>query len=282
MAELKARGYTAISLDRLHDAQNNVGTPLPAKPIVLTFDDGYANVLTNAHPLLACQWIGPTPSIWSPTASVGATNGSSPKASPATPLLTRAQIAEMQTYSGVAFEAHTLTHPKLAEIDPECGAARDRRRQRSPGANAGKSRPPLLLPLRQPQRPCRRMRARRRLSDRDHHRLRSRVAPNPTTRCACRASRSTTSRRFRSPTDPGRSISAGAWKQGKISGSRSLFTDIRALSTNVPLPASARYAELTAMATVTSQPKGCVATAQNVLAGTAASRRGESEARWVA
>ncbi len=48
---LREQGYTSISLRDLvyHLAQ---GTPLPPKPIVLTFDDGYADNYTNAFPLL--------------------------------------------------------------------------------------------------------------------------------------------------------------------------------------------------------------------------------------
>lgn len=48
---LKANGFTAISLADLHDHLSQ-GKPLPPKPIVLTFDDGYRNIYTDAFPLL--------------------------------------------------------------------------------------------------------------------------------------------------------------------------------------------------------------------------------------
>ena len=118
MRELKARGYEAITLDRLHDAQNGIGAPLPRKPIVLTFDDGYENVLTNAHPILTeMNW---PYTVYLVTDRIGGRNEwVIPEGFEATPLLSLAQIAEMRAYAGVAFEAHTATHPKLAEIAPD-------------------------------------------------------------------------------------------------------------------------------------------------------------------
>ena len=121
MAELKARGYEAIGLDQLRDAQTGVGAALPKKPIVLTFDDGYENVLANAHPVLAAlHW---PYTVYLVTDRIGGRNEwVEPEGFTATPLLNWAQIAEMQTYPGVTFEAHTATHPKLAEIDPPTAA----------------------------------------------------------------------------------------------------------------------------------------------------------------
>ena len=48
---LSDAGYNAISLDQLRDYVYN-GTPLPAKPIVLTFDDGYLSNYADAFPVL--------------------------------------------------------------------------------------------------------------------------------------------------------------------------------------------------------------------------------------
>lgn len=48
---LQEQGYTTISLrDLIYHLTR--GTPLPPKPIVLTFDDGYADQYENAFPLL--------------------------------------------------------------------------------------------------------------------------------------------------------------------------------------------------------------------------------------
>lgn len=48
---LKANGYTTIFMDELI-AYTKGGTPLPEKPIVLSFDDGYYNNYLYAFPLL--------------------------------------------------------------------------------------------------------------------------------------------------------------------------------------------------------------------------------------
>jgi peptidoglycan/xylan/chitin deacetylase (PgdA/CDA1 family) len=48
---LKERGYHVVTLDALLGFLAN-GTPLPAKPVILTFDDGYTDNYTYAYPLL--------------------------------------------------------------------------------------------------------------------------------------------------------------------------------------------------------------------------------------
>ena len=51
MEYLKARGYTAVSVEQLADYVQN-GTALPEKPVMITLDDGYLNNLTDALPIL--------------------------------------------------------------------------------------------------------------------------------------------------------------------------------------------------------------------------------------
>ncbi len=46
---LKKNGYTTITMQDLYDAWND-GKPLPAKPVILTFDDGYEEMYTNVLP----------------------------------------------------------------------------------------------------------------------------------------------------------------------------------------------------------------------------------------
>lgn len=52
LAALKEAGYESVSFEDLI-SYVEAGTPLPAKPIVITFDDGYTNNYTEAYPLLA-------------------------------------------------------------------------------------------------------------------------------------------------------------------------------------------------------------------------------------
>jgi peptidoglycan/xylan/chitin deacetylase (PgdA/CDA1 family) len=51
MAALARRGYRAVTLTQAYDHWEK-GAPLPGKPIVLTFDDGYRNVYENGFPIL--------------------------------------------------------------------------------------------------------------------------------------------------------------------------------------------------------------------------------------
>ena len=48
---LKEQGYTAVRLTDIYETLL-VGKPLPARPIVLTFDDGYKDAYTHVLPLL--------------------------------------------------------------------------------------------------------------------------------------------------------------------------------------------------------------------------------------
>jgi len=116
MRMLKRSGYTPITFGQMADAQ--AGTLiLPPKPVLLTFDDGYVNLKTNVHPLLAKLNFPYT--VFLVSECVGKTNdwvaaeGYDP-----TPLLSWGDIAEMQRGSHVSFEAHTATHPKLSSLSP--------------------------------------------------------------------------------------------------------------------------------------------------------------------
>jgi len=51
LSYLKEAGYTSITLDDLLYALTN-GRSLPSRPVILTFDDGYADNYENAFPLL--------------------------------------------------------------------------------------------------------------------------------------------------------------------------------------------------------------------------------------
>ncbi len=51
LAYLKEQGYETVVMQDLLDYVEK-GAPLPEKPVLLTFDDGYYNNLAHAHPLL--------------------------------------------------------------------------------------------------------------------------------------------------------------------------------------------------------------------------------------
>jgi peptidoglycan/xylan/chitin deacetylase (PgdA/CDA1 family) len=116
MRMLARDGYTPITFGRLAAARAG-GEPLPPRPVLLTFDDGYANLKTNVHPLL--RGMGFPYTVFLVSERVGGANdwvaaeGYAP-----TPLLTWGEIVGMQAEGGVAFEAHTATHPRLADLAP--------------------------------------------------------------------------------------------------------------------------------------------------------------------
>ena len=114
MRMLKRMGYTPIAFKTLAAARAGTES-LPPKPVLLTFDDGYANLRQNVHPIL--RELGFVYTVFLVSEKVGKTNdwverdGYEP-----TPLLSWAEIEEMQSEGGVEFEAHTATHPHLGDI----------------------------------------------------------------------------------------------------------------------------------------------------------------------
>ena len=101
MQYLRDAGYHAITLDDLLYYLTQ-GTPLPDKPVILTFDDGYADNYSNAFPLL--QRYGITAHFFVITDFV---NAQDPE------YATWPQIEEMAA-GGQLFGSHSRDHPALA------------------------------------------------------------------------------------------------------------------------------------------------------------------------
>ncbi len=115
MKMLKRAGYTPITFSMLAAAR--AGSALPLKPVLLTFDDGYANLKTNVFPLM--ERLGFAYTVFLVSERVGKTNDwVVPDGYDPTPLLTWDEVAEMQKSRFVSFEAHTATHPKLGSLSP--------------------------------------------------------------------------------------------------------------------------------------------------------------------
>ncbi len=110
LSYLKERHYTSLTVFQLAQALAT-GTALPPRPIVITFDDGFADFYTAALPAL--QRHGFSATLYVATAFVGATSrwlqhmGEGDRA-----MLTWEQLAEISA-NGIECAAHTHTHPEL-------------------------------------------------------------------------------------------------------------------------------------------------------------------------
>lgn len=105
---LTQSGYGSITLAELFNAFY-YGLPLPAKPAILVFDDGYDDAYLQAFPLLRGHGMGATVAMIS-----GAID--------APGYLSWAQIKEMAA-AGVDFVSHSVTHPSLASLTPQAARA---------------------------------------------------------------------------------------------------------------------------------------------------------------
>ncbi len=105
---LAASGYRSITMAELFNAFY-YGLPLPPKPIILMFDDGYADAYVHALPLLRQQGMGATVAMIS-----GAID--------APGYLSWGEIKEMAA-AGVDFISHSVTHPSLASLTPQAARA---------------------------------------------------------------------------------------------------------------------------------------------------------------
>lgn len=122
MRTLKSSGYSPITFGTLAAARAGEA-PLPPKPVLLTFDDGYLNLKTNVHPLL--RSLGFPYTVFLVSELVGKTNAwVAAEGYDPTPLLGWPDILAMQADGGVEFEGHTQTHPRLADLS-EADARRE-------------------------------------------------------------------------------------------------------------------------------------------------------------
>lgn len=106
MAYLKKEGYTTITLDDLYNHYTN-DTPLPPKPVVITFDDGYVDNFTYAYPILKKYQHKAT--IFIATEDVGKQIYTSRR-------LSWDNIRTMKKEGLIDFQSHTANHVNLLDI----------------------------------------------------------------------------------------------------------------------------------------------------------------------
>jgi peptidoglycan/xylan/chitin deacetylase (PgdA/CDA1 family) len=115
LRHLRQAGYQSVSQRELLMATAG-RKPLPGSRVMLTFDDGYLDFLTDAWPLLQRYGFGAT--VFLVTDRVGESNVWDAELGETIPLLEWDQIRELAA-QGVEFGSHTCTHPFLGALSPE-------------------------------------------------------------------------------------------------------------------------------------------------------------------
>jgi len=104
MAYLNENGYHTITPDQLM-AYLKFGAPLPDKPVMITFDDGYLCNYTNAFFIM--KKYGFTGTVFLVTGKISQDHR----------FMNWDQVREMQR-EGFVFGSHTVNHASLAKVDP--------------------------------------------------------------------------------------------------------------------------------------------------------------------
>ncbi len=103
---LRASGFASVTAGRLAAAMDAAGPGLPARPVVLTFDDGFADFYDTALPLLIQH--GFTASLYVTTGWI--TGGA------AHPGMLSWAAVEAAAGAGIEIGAHSVGHPQLDQL----------------------------------------------------------------------------------------------------------------------------------------------------------------------
>jgi peptidoglycan/xylan/chitin deacetylase (PgdA/CDA1 family) len=106
-------GVSSISPEDLRDAQQH-GRPLPPRPVVITFDDGFRDCLRHAAPLL--HEAGLRATMYVVAGLLGKTSRwLAPEGLQNLPLVSSHEARELEQ-AGVVCQSHSFSHPRLAEL----------------------------------------------------------------------------------------------------------------------------------------------------------------------
>lgn len=105
LQQLKADGYTTITLNDFMRFIDDRNVELPEKPVLITFDDGYQDNYEHAFPIL--EQFGMVGSFFIITGMMGQPER-----------VTADQVKEMAKH-GMSIGSHTVSHRALAELSAE-------------------------------------------------------------------------------------------------------------------------------------------------------------------
>ncbi|MCX6244484.1 MAG: polysaccharide deacetylase family protein [Bacteroidetes bacterium] len=109
---IKQKGYQTVSFKEI-TAAIKTGSPLPEKPVILTFDDAYRNFMTRAFPLLKSYGFKAT--VFIPVGFIGKTNAWD---NGTDPILMVEEINELANSEIIEFGLHSFLHRNYPEMDP--------------------------------------------------------------------------------------------------------------------------------------------------------------------
>ncbi|HEU4514592.1 MAG TPA: polysaccharide deacetylase family protein [Nocardioidaceae bacterium] len=114
METIARDGYEPVTVDRLQRLLHN--GPMPARPVVITFDDGFEDFHSHALPVLDRHGFAAT--LYVPTGYIGGRAAWLAHEHEADRrMLGWTQVAEIAA-GGVQIGAHSHTHPRLDELRP--------------------------------------------------------------------------------------------------------------------------------------------------------------------
>jgi peptidoglycan/xylan/chitin deacetylase (PgdA/CDA1 family) len=114
MRALAAMGYETVSLDRLAAARS-AGRPLPQRSVAITFDDGFADAVRHALPVLARHRF--TATFFAVAGLLGMASEWTRRRGVVMPLAD-ADTLRAALGAGCTIGSHALTHRPLADLQP--------------------------------------------------------------------------------------------------------------------------------------------------------------------
>jgi peptidoglycan/xylan/chitin deacetylase (PgdA/CDA1 family) len=104
MRWLKARGYSAVTMQQVYDLWKK-GVALPRRPVVVSFDDGYRSVWTNALPIMKRRGLPGVLNLELSQLTKTDEGG-----------IAEEQVRDLMA-AGWEIDSHTVSHPDLTSLD---------------------------------------------------------------------------------------------------------------------------------------------------------------------